>query len=100
MTHVEQAERRKAIAEARAKGVSLADLARQFGVCCATIRYACRENAVELEDLRRRKKHPFEVLAKLKAPDYASDAQVGRECGLSRERVGRIKERARKLGLL
>lgn len=157
MTHAEQAERRKAIAEAVAAGKKPAVIAKQFNVALSTVCAACQVHRVPLpstvfqearhkrnakiaaaasagatmSQLRKRfhvghhavsdacREHdvtlvrspyrpqerlfevdPLEVLAGLKAPGKVTDAQVGRDCGLSRERVRQIKQRARKLGLL
>lgn len=104
MTHAERAERRKATAAAAKRGLALFRLCGRFKVGPYTIYAACAEHGVrvpsnvDMSSLAKR--HPFEVLAKLKAPGNLSGAQVARECGLSYERVRQIKGRARKLGLL
>lgn len=103
MTRAEQCERRKAIAKA-AEGATMPELCKRFHVGLHTVYDACREHGTTPRrspyPVRERvyKVDPLEVLAKLKAG--WSGAQVGRECGLTRERVRQIKQRARKLGLL
>lgn len=104
MTQAEQAKRREAIYKARVEGASISALCRRFDVCTTTIVKACRERGLRVPytvSVRSdAKRHPFAVLAALKAPDKVSDAQVARDCGLSRERVRQIKEHARRTGLL
>lgn len=105
MTHAERLERRKAIADAASAGATYPELCQRFGVEYTTVYYVCKAYGVsptKSDDSRHRRFEcdPFKVLAKLLAPDEPVDAQVAQECGLSRERVRQIKERARAFGLL
>ena len=104
MTHAERFERRKAIAEAATRGSGLSELCCKFSVSSHTVYTACREYAamipVDVDVSVLGKRHPFEVLAKLKGPDNPTCAQVARDCGLTGSRVRQIKAHARELRLL
>lgn len=98
-----QYERRVEIAKAVAEGVMLIEVSQRFKVSLSTIRNACRQFGTRIPsniDLTARaKRHPFDVLAKLRIP-HKLDSEVAMECGLTRERVNQIKKRAREAGLL
>lgn len=69
----------------------------RHGVSYATVCSACLEAGLTVK--RQGGLHPYVVLAKLRVPG-AHDAQVARECGITRQRVRQLKERAKELGLL
>lgn len=110
MAHVRIAEqlgqvlRRLQLVEAAVDGAAMRELCNRFKVDAATVYRACRDFGVTVPSdggpvgSGRPKRHPFEVLAKLKTGLTA--AQVGCECKLSRERVRQIRQYASKLGLL
>jgi hypothetical protein len=104
MTLAEQALRRAQIATAAESGVGMLELQRTFEASNTFIYGVCDSFGIRVSsdgDVSKQgcpKRHPFEVLAKLK--NGLPDAEVAKQCSLSRQRVHQIKAKARKLKLL
>ena len=112
MTYVERAERRRQIAEA-CKDRFIEDVMMEFRVGDSTARDACRTHRVQYRRYPKPKVFSSRVLGAAKAhsikrafkvvrlsAERRTDASIGRECELSRERVRQIKAMAIEAGLL
>lgn len=104
MTHAERRERREQIAAAVAAGEDLPAITKRFGVCQHTLRWACLEAGVRyplrVSWKRNAKRHPFDVLAEIKAGKGDADGVIAKRCGLTRGRVQQLRAHARRVGLL
>jgi len=103
MTHAERAERRRQMAQAVRKGVSQFDVARTFGVTLPRVRDACREHRVDYPE-RGTFGSPTStgtgwpaILKRLLAGK--SQKSVGRDLGISPQRVHEIARLAREAGV-
>lgn len=100
MTHAELEQERKQVAVAVANGETIIAAAARFKTSTCRVRMACHEFGITWTRSYKGAADPFAVLAKLKDAAFPTDAAVALACGLSRERVRQIKERAREFGLL
>ena len=100
MTHPEKRARREAMARAVREGESPAEVAQRYRVGYATVREAMREHGVVIDDRRAavKKITTYTIIARLIRG--VRPAQIARDCGVSRQRVGQIYQKCVEAGIL
>ncbi len=96
MTREERKERRRKIAARVAKGLSLEEVAAEFGMTTVTVLAAARENGLLKREKKTKRIDQFRVLKRLM--EGAGLTEIGREFGVVPQSIQRIRDHAEAAG--
>ena len=99
LTHVQRAERRRAIADFVSEGHTLGEAAARFHITAQTASHACRALGIPVRGRGRPRASGFAVLAKLLRRDR-TPVEIALDMGVSRQVVAEIHRRAAEAGLI
>lgn len=99
LSHGDRAKRRKDISKALEKGISVSEVAKNFGVCISTVEISAKENSVvPVRDSRIQTIKPTTFLILKKLLEGQGLQEIASEFGISRQSVHQTRLKAEEAG--